>query len=426
MRLTPARLAIGGAVYLSAMTALMITEARLGSALFFSLVAVASVVYLAVLVGIWRGAPLGRVAFGFALACAVAFRIVLAMPPVNPDNDLIRYLWDARVQRLGYNPYAVRPADPALAATHSDETRDMPSARARTPYPPGAQLFFRGVVTIHDSSRAMKVALVGCDLLTILVVWRWLLVSGRSEWLTLAYAWNPLVILESAHSGHLDTLGALWIALCAYALTRKRTALAAVIFVLAVTTKLLPIVLAPLFWQRIRIRDLAAGGLVLALLYAPFTVGANPFTEVTNVVEHIRFNAPVFGAIAYAATPQAAAGAAVGAGLLAAVWCRRMLPRDHPGAWAWPMAIALIGAPVIYPWYLLYLTPFLLVPATLPLIVWTLTVSSAYVVWEIAQAGGRWIVPAPVLVFQYGAVAATFGGMAWWIRRGRHNSSSNR
>ena len=90
----------------------------------------------------------------------------------------------------------------------------MPSRNARTPYPPAAQLFFRLVVSVHDSTRAMKLALIGCDLLTILVVWRWLVHAGRSEWLALGYAWNPFVVLEVSHSGHIDALGALWLVAC--------------------------------------------------------------------------------------------------------------------------------------------------------------------------------------------------------------------
>ena len=187
---------------------------------------------------------------------------------------MVRYLWDGRVQTLGYNPYLVVPADPALAATHTAETRQMPSLGSRTPYPPGAQLFFRLVVSLHDSTRAMKVALVICDLLTMAVLWRWLAFTGRSEWLTMAYAWNPLVVLEVAHSGHMDVLGALWIVASAYWLARRRTALASIAFVLAVATKLLPIVLVPLYWRRVRLRDALAGGALLALLYLAFTRGS--------------------------------------------------------------------------------------------------------------------------------------------------------
>ena len=171
----------------------------------------------------------------------------LMVGPVNYDSDMIRYVYDGRVQRFGYNPYAVVPSDPALAHTHTEDTVRMPSRNARTPYPPAAQLFFRLMVTLSESARVMKSVLTLLDIATIFIVLQWLRATGRSEWLFLGYAWNPLVILEVAHSGHIDGLGVFWIALCAYWIARRRTALAAVAFTLAVATKLLPIVLAPLF-----------------------------------------------------------------------------------------------------------------------------------------------------------------------------------
>ena len=151
-----------------------------------------------------------------AFAVAVLCRVPLVLGPVGPDSDMMRYIWDGRVQRFGYNPYHVLPADPALAHTHTDDTRAMPSGRARTPYPPASQLFFRLMVTVHDSPRAMRLALVACDIFTIVIVWQWLGITGRNPWRALAYAWNPLVILEIAHSGHIDALGAFWIAASAY------------------------------------------------------------------------------------------------------------------------------------------------------------------------------------------------------------------
>ena len=185
----------------------------------------------------------------------------------------------------------------------------MPSIRARTPYPAAAQLFFRLVVTIHESSRAMKWALVLCDLLTIWVAGR---VAARdraiAEWLALVYAWNPLVILEVAHSGHIDALGALWIAVSAWMLSTGRGMRAAIAFVIAVATKLLPIVLVPLYWKRIRLRDAAVAALVLAALYFPFrSAGLMPLGAVPNVVQYIRFNGPLFKWMALQFTPQAAA-----------------------------------------------------------------------------------------------------------------------
>jgi hypothetical protein len=349
---------------------------------------------------------------------AIACRIPLAVGPVNYDSDMVRYVWDGRVQRFGYNPYAVIPSDPAVAHTHTVDTVRMPSRHARTPYPPAAQLFFRSMVTMWESARVMKSVLTLLDIATIFIVLGWLRAIGRSEWLVLGYAWNPLVILEIAHSGHIDGLGAFWIALCAYWMARRRTALASLAYTLAVTTKLLPIVLAPLFLGRVKGRDIALGAGALLLLYLPFMSGGAPLLgAVPNVVEHIRFNSPVFRPLAWAATPSGAAAFALIAGLATAAWARWRLDADDPAAWAWPMAIALACAPVIYPWYLLYFTPFLVSAATAPLSVWTWTVIPVYLVWEWAQFGGRWRVPNWLMALEYALVLGSIVFLTLAARR---------
>jgi len=402
-------LALTGAAYLIVILLLVVTRAPLGSGLFFAAIVVMQVGYGVMLARVWTTPQAPRALLFSAFALAVAFRLPLALAPVGADNDMIRYLWDGRVQRLGYNPYLVLPSDPAMAHTHTEETARMPSLRTRTPYPPAAQLFFRMVVGLKDSALAMKLALVACDLLTALVLWRWLIATGKNEWLTLAYAWSPLVILEVAHSGHMDTLGALWIVTSAYWLSRNRTMLSAVAFVLAVASKLLPIVLLPLYWNRIRVRDAAFAGILLVALYFRFAhEGSLTFGSVPNVIANIRFNAPIFSALSAWSAPQTAAVVAVGLGLVAAAIARwRSGPAD-PEAWAWPMAISLACAPVIYPWYLIYLTPFLFVRATLPLAVWTFTSFGTYIVWYQARHGGRWIVPVWVMTIEFGIfIAAT-------------------
>jgi hypothetical protein len=406
MQSLAASLAITGALFLVSMIVLAITQAPLGSPLFFACASGAGIAYLVMIRRVWTEKPPPQRLLTAAFLLAVAFRAPLVFPLVGPDSDMVRYIWDGRVQLLGYSPYSMTPADPALAGVHTAETRLMPSLRTPTPYPPAAQLFFRLVVRIHDSTRAMKAALVICDLMTIIVLWRWLAFTGRSEWLALAYAWNPLVVLEIAHSGHIDALGALWITASAYWLARRRTALASIAFVLAVATKLLPIVLVPLYWRRVRLRDAVAATTLLALLYFVFSDGSTvPLGAVPNVVAHIRFNGPIFRTIAPFGSPQGAALVAVGLGAVVAVWARRKLDVDDPASWGWPMAVALACAPVVYPWYLLYLTPFLFTAATLPLMAWTFTVVPVYLVWSIARGGGRWVAPTAVMSIEYGVPA---------------------
>ena len=397
---------------------LALTQARLGSRLFFLFATGLCVSQLLAVIGIRRAEP-PRTWLWIAVGVAVACRVPLMVGPVNYDSDMVRYVYDGRVQRFGYNPYAVVPSDPALAHTHTADTARMPSRNARTPYPPAAQLFFRLMVTLWESARVMKCVLTLLDIATIFIVLQWLRVTGRSEWLFLGYAWNPLVILEVAHSGHIDGLGVFWIALCAYWMTRRRTSLAAVAFTLAAATKLLPIVLAPLFLGRVKPRDIAIGAGALLLLYLPFmTAGVMPIGAVPNVVEHIRFNSPIFRPLAWAVTPTGAAVFALAAGLAAAAWARWKLDVSAPAAWAWPMAVTLACAPVIYPWYLLFFTPFLVTATTLPLSAWTWTVLPVYLVWEWAQFGARWRVPAWLMTVEYGAVVAAIVFLAIVRRSG--------
>ena len=158
-------LAATGVAFFLAIIVLVVTKAPLGSKIFFGAVIIGTAAYAAVLTRVWHERLAPRKLLYAAFAIAVALRIPMAVAPVGPDSDMVRYQWDGRVQLLGYSPYRVLPADPAMAHTHTDQTERMPSRRDRTPYPPAAQLFFRLVVMVHDSTLAMKLALLVCDLL---------------------------------------------------------------------------------------------------------------------------------------------------------------------------------------------------------------------------------------------------------------------
>src|SRR5258708_12234722 len=125
------------------------------------------------------------------------------MPP-GSDDDVHRYVWDGRVQRLGYNPYVVVPSDPALGGLHTPETRTLNNPDVPSPYPAGAQLFFRAVTAIHESVFVLKVAFVVCDLAMVLVLLDILRSSGHGAQWVLVYAWNPLLAIEVAATGHID------------------------------------------------------------------------------------------------------------------------------------------------------------------------------------------------------------------------------
>ena len=69
-----------------------------------------------------------------------------------------------------------------------------------------------------------------------------------------------------AGSGHVDIVGVLLLLVSAAALVRRWRAVAAIAFGLAVAVKLLPIVLLPLYWKRVRMRDGVMAAIVIGLL----------------------------------------------------------------------------------------------------------------------------------------------------------------
>jgi hypothetical protein len=252
------------------------------------------------------------------------------------------------------------------------------------------------------------VALVLCDLAIILVLLDVLHHVERGAHLVLAYAWNPLLAIEVAGSGHIDIVGALMLLVSFAAMRRRWRATAAVAFALAVSVKLLPLVLLPLYWKRVRLRDAAIAAAVVALLYIPFLDhGRIPTGSLGTYVQSFRFNDPVFRVLERVARPQVAAGIAVLIGLLTASGLRVASRNRSPDAFAWPMAASLLCAPVVYPWYLLWLLPFLGSASTLPIIIWTVSILPTYVVWHLRTLGRPWLVPDWIMLLEYGAIPTT-------------------
>jgi hypothetical protein len=409
VKITPSRrLYSFGIILFVALATCSRNFSRTGEPSFLMPLAVAGAAYLLAIRELWSASDFPKRVIVFGLAQAAVWHVLFLQVPAGFDDDIHRYVWDGRVQRLGYNPYLVVPSDPAVAGLHTSETRTLNNPDLPSPYPAGAQLFFRAVTAIHESTFALRVAFVVCDLAIVLVLFDVLRCTRQRTHLVLAYAWNPLVVIEVAGSGHIDIVGALLLLVSAAALVRRWRTVAAVAFGLAVAVKLLPIVLLPLYWKRVRARDAALAAAIVALLYVPFlNHGRIPTGSLGTYVQKWRFNGPVFATLERVITSQVAVGLAVLVGFLTAIWMRRRPTDMSSEAFAWPMAASLLCAPVVYPWYLLWLMPFARSTATLPILIWTLSIIPTYYVWHLRTIGRPWSVPGWIMLLEYGSVALT-------------------
>lgn len=183
--------------------------------------------------------------------------IMICSAPMLED-DYYRYLWDGAVVGNGFNPYRYAPDEVAsksdrippelkrLAATGEAVLSRVNHPHLRTIYPPVAQATFAAAYWLKPwSLLGWRLVIFALD--TVLLV---LLLSALQDLdlnllLSAIYWWNPLVLKEAFNSAHMDVL-VMPLALAALMLTvRQRYLAASGVLALAVGVKLWPVALLP-------------------------------------------------------------------------------------------------------------------------------------------------------------------------------------
>lgn len=291
----------------------------------------------------------GRIVFAVALAT----RALLVPVPPSLSDDLHRYRWEGRVLLAGGDPWRQAPLDPALAPLR--DALVWPRVNhpgLATIYPPLAQAGFALVAAVSPTVTAFKAWIALHDLALVGVLLAWAARAGVSPVAVAAYAWNPLVLIEYAGTGHNDPTALLWLGL-AFLFAKSRPTAAALALAAGCLVKLAPLVAVPFLlrdWPwRARLAALVpiGAGLGWFLLH-----GRGPASGLGAYWESWRNNDLIFhylergfGDFATART----AAAALLLLVLAWAWRRRLTP------WAAAQAGVRAGAllsPVLHPWYL--------------------------------------------------------------------------
>ncbi|MFB6248252.1 MAG: hypothetical protein ABEL97_06760 [Salinibacter sp.] len=236
------------------------------------------------LVGLWRRDPLTteQVLWG-ALVLRLAF---LPLLPGLTD-DLYRYIWDGWLQVEGINPYRYKPNADALSRFQSTILYDrLNSQPYYSVYPPLTQLVFwvGGWFYSVDwmvSYYVLKVMFTSAECAGL-----WLLSRLTSARNLLLYAWNPLVLLETAGQGHTEALLVLFVVGAVWAVRRDAAVLASLAVAGAGLVKLYPFILWPFLVRRYGWTSLWPGGLFVVGVTLPY---AAPY-----VLPHIKASVDLF------------------------------------------------------------------------------------------------------------------------------------
>jgi hypothetical protein len=319
-----------------------------------------------------EGTRAARLPLGLVLGAALLFRATLLVAEPTLSNDLNHYVWEGKVLTAGVSPYRFPPDAPELEPLRDGIWAGVNNPSVPSPYPPVAQAFGLLAYQLFPATLCgpKLLATLG-DLATLSL----LLVLLRQARLSLArvvvYAWNPLVVLAFAHSGHNDAwMIALLLLACVLAGAGRPTASAAAL-ALATLAKALPLLALPLFatvWGR-RPWPLMTYGAVLTLGYAPLLLlgdGA-PGSLFTYTLTWTG-NESLFFVVRWSLTALGLPGLPLAKALsLAAILGGVAVLALHPALRARPLwwriyavlGLALAWASTVNPWYVTVVVPFL-------------------------------------------------------------------
>lgn len=301
------------------------------------------------------------------LLVAVLVRVPFAFTDYH-SNDLYRYVWEGKIQRAGFNPYAHAPADPALKHLRDADHREINHPTYKTIYPPLAQVFFRSAAALELSPSGLRSLVLGLDVAVVVLLLAWLRATGRPPGRAIAYAWAPLAV-ASAGVGHLEPLMLLCLVGGAWAWEARRPYLAAVLLGGAILAKTVAVLAVPwLVWRRPRTLPVLLA--VVGLGYLPYwTPGL--FDTLYAFGADFAFNGSLFQVF----------GSRTVVALLLALWVGLVTlsqPR-FPDALVLLLAGLLLLSPTVHFWYLTWFL--VLLPAvgprgwTVPLLAWTVSVA---------------------------------------------------
>ncbi len=345
------------------------------------------------------------------LVAGLAMRLVLFASTPALEDDYQRYLWDGAVTADGLNPYATSPdaakaADPnekavgRLANASGLTLGRVNHPELRTLYPPVAQGAFAVAHWIAPwNLNGWRAVLLLFDIASVALLLMLLRDLGRSPLWSALYWWNPVVLKEIYNSAHMDglivplILGGLVLTL------RNRPLAATASLTIAAGVKIWPIILLPLVWRKLSdqsgmlIACVALAALGGALFAWPLiSAGLDQSSGLIAYASKWATNSALSPLVAAAAggllnvfSIDAVKPALLARGLIVlalgtvVLWqCRTQATgaRDMTDRWVIVTAAMFLLSPAQFPWYYVWVLPFLacrpvpgllVLTATLPL-----------------------------------------------------------
>jgi hypothetical protein len=330
----------------------------------------------------------GTISTRTAIGLAVAYHVALLFLPVLFSRDVYSYAYYGRIAAAYHaNPYVATPADfphDVLSSFVGPKWVDTPAVYGPL-WTQVSALVTRAADDVGAMISAFRVIAIAASLATVFVV-AGLVRKVRPEREAFAVALvglNPVVLFQSAASGHNDLLVALAVAAALALVFSGRELWATAALALGTLVKVTAAVPLLLLWVAVaarrprgqRVRALAphvvlAGALAL-LAVAPFANTADPTLGVVELGSHEGWLAPsrffrrLFDAVSGDVLGFVPRIAFAVVAVIAVFLVGRALWRRGPeiasalvgASWGWGLLCLMLLGPVLLPWYVTWALP---------------------------------------------------------------------
>ena len=301
-----------------------------------------------------------RKSLAIILILGVMARILFWWYPLG--NDIFRYVWEGYIQSLGFNPYIMAPAHPALETAAKGELnsvwQQINQPQFSAAYPPLVLLLFRGIAGLLPAPMLFKLVMVLSDIGVMTIIMLMVDHQRIKPCRLLLYAANPLVLVYTAGEGHLDVVQIFFLCLALYLILCKKYQFTGFLILgLAVVSKYFALITLP-FLVNVENRWKSLAVLIPLILYVPFLdAGTGLFRSLGLFASHYHYNDAIavlirllFGDLHLFAT-----AILLAAGL---AWIY-LVVHDRLRSVYIALGLLLLLLPTLHPWYLVLIAPFL-------------------------------------------------------------------
>ncbi|HET6266646.1 MAG TPA: hypothetical protein VFG11_02940 [Acidobacteriota bacterium] len=324
----------------------------------------------------------------FAIAVVIRLAVFFQEPSIS--EDFYRYVWDGRVQIAGFGPYDHAPQEPEVQSLRDGNYERMHQKEYKSPYPAAAELLYRLLAYTYPNLLLYKFGILAFDLLLIEVLRRLLAKASLHPANLLLYAWHPLPVIEFAGSAHMDIMGIALLAVSILMLESSHKALSGAFFSAAILTKLLPIFAFPWLVRKGGWKFVVAAAVVgIALLSIYYTPDLRMKNGLMVYYRIWRYNDSLFGVMyKWFGGAEPARNWGLFFVILITAFCYAASYPIYRSIWI-IFAAFILFSPVVHPWYVCWVIPFLAFYPNKTWIFFTGWVAIAYLI-RYLYPGGNW------------------------------------